>query len=156
MTNFIAGDLIHANDTVSDSIILAINDGLAHVVNVTTGKNSQSLIVDMFDLVGIKKVGHIELTKEVKEKYLSLQNKYNKLSFKEQESLNETEKVKKEVKNPKYFCTCYNEEHKFATKKDAVKFFTEAYNCSDGSEADRYANILAQLCAGKKVCSDLA
>ena len=156
MTNFTAGDLIHANDTVSDSIILRIVDGLAHTVNVVTGNGSTGLIVDMFDLVGIKKVGHVELTDEIIKKYEKLQKDYFALSYEEREKLNETQKVKKEVKNPKYFCTCYGEEHKFATKKDAINFFLDAYNCSDGSEAERYASILMQLDSGKKVCSDVA
>lgn len=156
MTTFSKGDLISFGDTTTVTVILDIVDGLAKTVDTTTENNSNSLIVDMFDLLGVKKVGHVELTEKALKVYQKKAEEYNKLSYEESQKLKEQYRIKKDVKNPKYFCTCYNKEHKFATKKDAVKFFTDAYNCSDGSEAERYANILVQLNSGKKVCSDVA
>lgn len=42
----------------------------------------------------------------------------------------------------------------FKSRKKAIEFFTEGMRYSDGSERDRYANILFQLIDGETVCFD--
>lgn len=45
----------------------------------------------------------------------------------------------------KSYCVCYDTLHIFINKEYAISFFTGAYYCSEGSERERYANILADL-----------
>lgn len=49
---------------------------------------------------------------------------------------------------------CYNDEKKWNSRNDAVSFFKECYYASEGSERERYANILMQLSSGRKICKD--
>ena len=48
---------------------------------------------------------------------------------------------------------CYGKE-KEMTVKQAVQVYYGAFLCSEGSEKERYANILNDLAQGKKVCKD--
>ena len=43
------------------------------------------------------------------------------------------------------YCACYNTLHIFASKENARKFFTECFYASEGSEHERYSNILVDL-----------
>ena len=43
------------------------------------------------------------------------------------------------------YCACYNRLSVFTSKENAKKFFTECFYCSEGSEHERYANILVDL-----------
>ena len=49
--------------------------------------------------------------------------------------------------------TCYNRTETME-RADAIKFYTEGILCSDGSEQERYATILAGLVSGATVVSD--
>lgn len=53
-------------------------------------------------------------------------------------------------------CKVYNSVHTFKTRKQAEKFFTEAYYGCDfmSNEAQRYLTILEQLANGMKECTD--
>lgn len=48
---------------------------------------------------------------------------------------------------------CYNEEEKL-TKAEALKKYKEGFECSDGSERERYMEILSDLMDGKDYCDD--
>ncbi len=48
---------------------------------------------------------------------------------------------------------CYYKEEKL-TKTDAYKKYREAYECSDGSEKERYMEVLMDLADGKDYCDD--
>lgn len=39
-------------------------------------------------------------------------------------------------------------------REEAISFFANAVLECDGSEKERYANVLAQLCLGNNYCSD--
>ena len=39
-------------------------------------------------------------------------------------------------------------------RKQAIEFYTSCILCSEGSERERYAKILAELIDNYKVCSD--
>lgn len=43
------------------------------------------------------------------------------------------------------YCACYNTLYVFTSKENAKKFFTECFYGSEGSEHERYANILVDL-----------
>lgn len=53
-------------------------------------------------------------------------------------------------------CICYNKAKYFETRKQAEKFFTEAYYGCDckSNEAQRYLTILEQLADGLTECTD--
>lgn len=50
--------------------------------------------------------------------------------------------------------TCYGQTKEY-TRKQALKEFREAIRCSEGSERDRYVNIVCQLEDGETECNDL-
>lgn len=54
----------------------------------------------------------------------------------------------------KVVCKCYGKEKEFNSREEAKKFYWEGALCSEGSEQSRYINILADLDAGKKYCTD--
>lgn len=43
------------------------------------------------------------------------------------------------------YCACYNTLDVFTSRENAKKFYTECFYCSEGSEHERYANILVDL-----------
>ena len=43
------------------------------------------------------------------------------------------------------YCVCYNNLDIFKNKELAIKFFSQCYYGSEGSEHDRYGNILVDL-----------
>ena len=49
--------------------------------------------------------------------------------------------------------TCYNKTSQME-RKQAIEFYTSCVLCSEGSERERYAKILAELIDNCKVCSD--
>lgn len=49
--------------------------------------------------------------------------------------------------------SCYGKEEKMS-RLDAMKKYQECVLCSEGSERDRYVNILVALLNGDKYCSD--
>lgn len=49
--------------------------------------------------------------------------------------------------------TCYNKTSQME-RKQAIEFYTSCVLCSEGSERERYAKILAELIDNYKVCSD--
>lgn len=49
--------------------------------------------------------------------------------------------------------TCYGETKEWI-RKDALKFYKEAERCCEGSERERYMNIVDQLEDGETVCVD--
>lgn len=48
---------------------------------------------------------------------------------------------------------CYKRESEM-NRQDAIREFTEGVMVCDGSERDRYMNVLLDLMAGKTVCRD--
>lgn len=50
---------------------------------------------------------------------------------------------------------CYGKEQTWDKKEDAIEFFIDCMLNSEGSERDRYCNILSALKAGLKVCKDI-
>ena len=50
--------------------------------------------------------------------------------------------------------TCYNKTKKMKRNK-AIEFYEEGVCCSEGSEQERYVNILMQLYEGEKECTDM-
>ena len=49
--------------------------------------------------------------------------------------------------------TCYNKTSQME-RKQAIEFYISCVLCSEGSERERYAKILAELIDNYKVCSD--
>ena len=49
--------------------------------------------------------------------------------------------------------TCYGQTKEY-TRKQALKEFREAMRCCEGSERDRYCNIVWDLEDGKTECND--
>lgn len=49
---------------------------------------------------------------------------------------------------------CYGEEKDFRDFADAFHFYLEAWAGSEGSEQERYSNILSNLQMGKTYCTD--
>ena len=49
--------------------------------------------------------------------------------------------------------TCYGST-KQMNRAEAISKYSECVMCSEGSEQSRYANILAELLHGYKVCTD--
>lgn len=48
---------------------------------------------------------------------------------------------------------CYNQKE-VTTRQKAIKFYKKAVQCCEGSERDRYTNILMDLLDGMKICKD--
>lgn len=48
---------------------------------------------------------------------------------------------------------CYNKETQME-RKEAIRFYKEAVACCEGSERDRYMNVLMDLLDGKDYCTD--
>jgi len=59
----------------------------------------------------------------------------------------------KNVKKDIVTVTCYGIE-KQMERNEAIRFYSEGVLACDGSEKQRYANILAQLATGSKFCHD--
>ena len=59
------------------------------------------------------------------------------------------------AKNPDEIITvrCYYQEEKLS-RKDAFMKYRAAYYCSEGSEHERYAEVLVDLMDGKDYCDD--
>lgn len=49
---------------------------------------------------------------------------------------------------------CYGQVDTWAKKEDAIKYFMEAADCSEGAERDRYMNIILDLLYGEEVATD--
>ena len=49
---------------------------------------------------------------------------------------------------------CYGQERKWDSRQEAVKFFLEAMENSEGAEHERYANIYLKLIFGADICKD--
>ncbi len=49
---------------------------------------------------------------------------------------------------------CYGESKLWESRKDAVAFFLEGMNASDGSEKQSYSNVYLKLIMGSKTCDD--
>lgn len=49
---------------------------------------------------------------------------------------------------------CYGQTREWKNHKEAFDFFFEAYLCSEGSERERYANVLADIYEEKEICTD--
>ena len=54
----------------------------------------------------------------------------------------------------KVVCICYGKEQVFKSRKAAINFYSEAMFNTEGSEQERYCNILAGLYRGETRCSD--
>ena len=50
--------------------------------------------------------------------------------------------------------TCYDDTEKWPSAEDAIRFYQEAANCSDGCERDRYLTIVSKLLDGQTVVDD--
>lgn len=50
---------------------------------------------------------------------------------------------------------CYGKEQIWDKKEDAIEFFVDCMLNSDGSERERYCNILSSLKGNLKVCKDI-
>lgn len=50
---------------------------------------------------------------------------------------------------------CYGKERLWDKKEEAIEFFIDCMLNSEGSEKERYCNILASLRANLKVCKDI-
>ena len=50
---------------------------------------------------------------------------------------------------------CYGKEQIWDKKEDAIEFFVDCMLNSEGSERERYCNILSSLEANLKVCKDM-
>ena len=49
---------------------------------------------------------------------------------------------------------CYGHYDKLDSRAEAVKYFYECANASEGSERERYVNIMMKLMSGANVASD--
>ena len=49
---------------------------------------------------------------------------------------------------------CYGEERDFNTLGDAICFYLECWKCSEGSERERYSNLLYHLANRETYCTD--
>ena len=56
--------------------------------------------------------------------------------------------------NKNIICLCYGEEQEFTTRKEAINFYKECAEWSEGCERERYINILLDLYDGKRYCTD--
>lgn len=49
---------------------------------------------------------------------------------------------------------CYGTISEYNTRKEAIDLYREGACCSEGSEKERYMNILLDLLDGKNYCTD--
>ena len=49
---------------------------------------------------------------------------------------------------------CYGHYDKWDSRAEAVKYFFECANASEGSERERYVNIMMKLMSGANIASD--
>lgn len=49
---------------------------------------------------------------------------------------------------------CYGEKKTFKTREEALQFYCECASWCEGSEKERYMNIVLELLAGKTVATD--
>ena len=49
---------------------------------------------------------------------------------------------------------CYKTRNDWDERSKAIRFFKEAFECSEGAEQSRYSRILVQLYDGKTYCTD--
>ena len=49
---------------------------------------------------------------------------------------------------------CYGQKRVWENRWEAIDFFKEGAMACDGSEKERYTNILLKLLAGEEACSD--
>ena len=54
----------------------------------------------------------------------------------------------------KITCVCYNTEQVFTSRQKAINYFNKAIAFSEGSEQNRYCNILSKLLDGAIYCTD--
>lgn len=57
-------------------------------------------------------------------------------------------------KSEQVTCRTYCQDEVFPDRGSAIAFFTECAFGSEGSERDRYMNVLVELCEGKTYCTD--
>ena len=57
-------------------------------------------------------------------------------------------------KDTKIICKCYGKEMEFNSRQEATDYFMQGLMCSEGSEQNRYANILSDLWCGRTYCTD--
>ena len=57
--------------------------------------------------------------------------------------------------NEKIITICYGTKQEWTNRNEAIRFFMEGIAATDGSEQDRYTNILLQLLDGETICKDL-
>lgn len=50
--------------------------------------------------------------------------------------------------------TCYGETKIWEDRSDALRFYKQGAESSDGCERQRYMNIVLQLMEGRKICTD--
>ena len=58
------------------------------------------------------------------------------------------------TKTTEITCVTYGEAQTFKTRKEAIKFFDDCIRNSEGSEQERYVNVLLELMDGKTYCTD--
>lgn len=54
----------------------------------------------------------------------------------------------------KVFTVCYGQKKEWKSREEALLEFSDAVLESDGREKSRYANVLAKLVLGMRVCAD--
>lgn len=57
-------------------------------------------------------------------------------------------------KNDKVTTVCYGERREWDDRQEAIKFFSECFIMSEGSERERYATIYHALVSGEMYCTD--
>lgn len=79
-----------------------------------------------------------------------------RISRKELKSIGilDMKQIDKMMRLDKVVTICYRQKRIWSSRDDAIKFYTEGVMMSEGSEKDRYMNVLLKLQAGKNVCTD--
>ena len=54
----------------------------------------------------------------------------------------------------KVITICYGHKDEWESKDEAIKYYMECANASEGSERERYMTIILQLLDGQKVATD--
>lgn len=49
---------------------------------------------------------------------------------------------------------CYGKSREWENREEAVRFYLNCMACSEGSEHERYSNVLMGLMYGDKICTD--
>ena len=70
------------------------------------------------------------------------------------EALRKTIYAEPEIEKSKVTTICYGKEKVWDRREDAIQFFLQGMECSEGSERDRYSNIFLKLIEGMDVCTD--